>query len=360
MADEFEFFLLLPRDRGPVFTSIYKYIRLVTAPTVPFPVWEQFVVPLYSLKFGCDCVHHPYNTGALLNFGARSVVTVHDLTFQRRDVERDWKSYMIHAYMRLAFKLGTRRANKIISVSETTKHALSNAALESTVVYNTVESFVSLYRNRVESVGSQPYFLHRGSLAPEHRNTARVIKAFLMSDDLRVNYRLKVLGVPNARDNLGLHAEDPVDLLTPVSDRELANLYFNCTGLVAASIVEGFCLPIIEAFGFGAPVVTSNLNPMLEIASDAALIVDPYNLNSLQTAMLQLAADKTTVEQLRVKGHRRYQDFSVQPIADKLRTIYNSAGGRRTTASAEERHPISLRRSLRRRGSCGTRADGSE
>ena len=104
--------------------------------------------------------------------------------------------------------------------------------------------------------------------------------------------------------------------------------------MVAVSIIEGFCLPIIEAFGFNAPVVTSDLNPMLEIAAGAALIVDPYDIGSLQNAMIEIAQNKAVAELLRAKGQQRYRDFSARSIADKLRPIYGPIGGYRTTKSA--------------------------
>jgi len=102
----------------------------------------------------------------------------------------------------------------------------------------------------------------------------------------------------------------------------LASLYAGSSGVVAASLLEGFCLPIVEAFGFGSPVITSNINPMMEIAGGAALLVDPHSVEDITEAMLRIASDKTLAKDLAAKGRSRLSAFASSSVAAELLDLY--------------------------------------
>jgi len=92
--------------------------------------------------------------------------------------------------------------------------------------------------------------------------------------------------------------------------------------LVFASLYEGFGQPILEAFTCGVPVVTSNISSMPEVAGDAAVLVDPYDINSIAEGIKKaLDGPKGLIE----KGDRRIKDFSWEKTAKETLDVYNEA-----------------------------------
>ncbi len=87
------------------------------------------------------------------------------------------------------------------------------------------------------------------------------------------------------------------------------------------------CLPIIEAFGFGAPVITSDINPMREIAGDAAVLVSPFCIDAIADAMVSLLSNPKLSAELVRKGKRRLVDFNKAKIAGEQIDTYRDALG---------------------------------
>jgi glycosyltransferase involved in cell wall biosynthesis len=103
-----------------------------------------------------------------------------------------------------------------------------------------------------------------------------------------------------------------------VSDEDLNQLVGAALANVYTSTFEGFGIPIVEAFQSGVPVITSNVTSMPEVAGDAALLVDPYDINSMQNAMTKLVNDEKLRSKLIEKGHVRSSKFTWQRTADLL------------------------------------------
>ena len=322
----FEFTIIAPTGTDAEYTPNYPNVHYVFAPGRQFPLWEQVTVPFWARRSKSQLIHFPYNTRALFVAGQKSVTTVHDMTFFNSDAKRDIKASIIHAYMRTAFNQGTRKSTKIVSVSDTTRRALSQIGVVSTRVYNTVDGFLKTPLVDMPAV-SRPYFLHRGSYAPGHRNTDRIIRAFLSVPLLRDRYSLKILGTPNGATVWNTAGEQAIEYLPRVSDAELASLYAGSSCVVAASLLEGFCLPIIEAFGFSSPVIASNIDPMREIAGSGALLVAPGDQEQIAAAMARIATDPTLAATLVKKGRERLETFAWQKSAHEILDVYRSALG---------------------------------
>ena len=106
------------------------------------------------------------------------------------------------------------------------------------------------------------------------------------------------------------------------SDRELAAICAGSKGLVYPSLYEGFGLPIVEAFNLSIPVVTSNLGSMKEVAGDLAILVDPYDVNSIADGIEKMLSTPKT---LITKGLKRVKDFSWAKTAEETLKVYNEA-----------------------------------
>lgn len=319
---DLRFDVAVPESVDDAALKKYPNIEYLKIREFIFPIWEQFVIPYLAFKRKYSFVHFPYSTSALLVPASRRVVTVHDLTFLNRNAERDLKASVIHAYYENAFNFSTKSAKKIISVSDTTKDALSGINLNSETIYNTVDAFLSLSNKINLQTNKEKYFLHRGSPAANHRNTDRVIEAFLSKTELYENYKLKIFGVGKGHGRWGGSEAQGIEFLDRVTDEDLAKIYSNALAVVAPSILEGFCLPIIEGFGFGTAVITSRIDPMREIAGGAAILVDPLSVPEIADAMVQLTLDSQTSVDWIEKGRARIQAFSSATVAAQLLDSY--------------------------------------
>ena len=81
---------------------------------------------------------------------------------------------------------------------------------------------------------------------------------------------------------------------------------------------EGFGIPILEGFKCGVPVITSNVTSMPEVAGDAALLADPFDVDSIAEAMKKVATDEALRNELIQKGIERVKQFSWDQTADQL------------------------------------------
>ena len=111
-----------------------------------------------------------------------------------------------------------------------------------------------------------------------------------------------------------------VHFLTTVdSDEDLAVLYSSASALVFPSLYEGFGLPVLEAMACGAPVVTSNTSSLPEVSGEAAILVDPNDVDAIGGALLALATDEVKRAQLIAAGRERAAGFTWERAASELR-----------------------------------------
>jgi glycosyltransferase involved in cell wall biosynthesis len=97
---------------------------------------------------------------------------------------------------------------------------------------------------------------------------------------------------------------------------------------VFPSLWEGFGLPIIEAMRCGAPVITSNISCMPEVAGEAALLVDPYSVDEIAAAMVRLHNEPDLRQRLRAQGLVRGAEFSWERCARETLAAYRDVWAR--------------------------------
>jgi glycosyltransferase involved in cell wall biosynthesis len=100
-----------------------------------------------------------------------------------------------------------------------------------------------------------------------------------------------------------------------VPDEELEGTYARTIALLFPSLAEGFGFPILEAMGRGIPVVTSDRSACAEVAGGAALLVDPYDVESIAEAICRVATEPRLREQLVRLGRARAPLFSWEKCA---------------------------------------------
>ena len=108
-----------------------------------------------------------------------------------------------------------------------------------------------------------------------------------------------------------------------VADEDLAPLYGGASAFVFPSLYEGFGLPVLEAMLLGTPVLTSRTSSLPEIAGDAALYVNPYEIDDIARGIKTIAADADLRRELAQRGRVQAERFSVAQYRERLAALYD-------------------------------------
>jgi glycosyltransferase involved in cell wall biosynthesis len=107
-----------------------------------------------------------------------------------------------------------------------------------------------------------------------------------------------------------------------ISDEDVVQKYRESDLVVFCSTHEGFGMPIIEANATGRPVVTSDLDPMVNVANGAACLVDPYNVSSIREGIQRILGDVGFRNELIRRGLENAIRFNPSVIAASYEQLY--------------------------------------
>jgi len=255
-----------------------------------------------------------------LGYSRPSVVTVHDLSFERDPGLMRRRDRLV---FRTAVPRSARRASRVIVVSERTKRDLVELAGVPAERIRVVPNGVGKpFGPDGPHANGKPYALVVGSLEPR-KDPLTAVEGFglLGSDELRL-----VFAGPDRGDGAAARAaaaraglEQRVDFKGHVSGDELAALYRGAACLVFPSRDEGFGLPLLEAMASGVPVVATRAGALPEIAGDAAILVEPGDPVALAGGIERALADR---ERLVAAGFERARQFSWAETAEKTLAVY--------------------------------------
>jgi glycosyltransferase involved in cell wall biosynthesis len=120
---------------------------------------------------------------------------------------------------------------------------------------------------------------------------------------------------------------DKILLTGPLADGDLAALYSGAKLFLFPSLCEGFGLPPLEAMACGTPVVCSNATSLPEVVGDAALTVDPHDVEALAEAIGRVLSEPKLAAELRTRSLERAQQFTWQRTARETMGVYNQVLG---------------------------------
>lgn len=302
----------------------------------PFSAKEQVELPFKIMRKRVDLLHSPQFNIPLLSRSAQ-VTTIHDCAYDR--FPEEFPSHKAKTYYKFMFPMALQKSKRIIAVSESTKRDLIELYKISpekiSVIYEGVDSRFfqegsdgeeNVLKNKLNISGD--FALYVGLTRPR-KNLERLLRAFAkLLPSLRDNVKLVLAGKVDIRfldvKRLAeqLNIDDFIVQLGFVPEDQLLTLYRAATFLVLPSLYEGFGLPVLEAMAAGTPVITSNVSSLPEVAGNAALLVDPYNVDEIAEAMYKLFTDTSLREELRRKGRERAQKFSWRKCAEETLKVY--------------------------------------
>ncbi len=176
-----------------------------------------------------------------------------------------------------------------------------------------------------------PYFLFVGTLEPR-KNLRRLLQAYALLDTTTRNRARLVItggkgwgGVDIDSLITDMHLDGQVISTGYVDETQLATLYAHARFLVMPSLYEGFGLPLVEAMSLGVPVLTSNRSSLPEVAGEAGVLVDPFDICSIAEGLSSLLCDDAYRDRLALKAIPNAQRFSWQNAAQEMWAVFKEA-----------------------------------
>lgn len=301
-------------------------------------LWEQALQPVALRRAGVDLVHAPVNVGPLLRT-CPLVVTVHDLSFLLypetfRPAQRLYQSVLA--------RHTARHASRIIAVSQSTRADIVRhfgvPQERITVVHNGVDGAFRPYpAGEVEAFrrerGLPERFLLCVATLEPRKNIVRLLEALA-----------RVPGAPPlvlcggkgwyyetifaAIERLGLSGRVHMPGYIPAA--ELPLWYNAASWFIYPSLYEGFGLPALQALACGTPSIVSRASSLPEVVGDAAILVDPLDVEALAETLAHALSDPGLAAALRQAGPERARHFSWTRTAEETVAVYRAAlaGGR--------------------------------
>lgn len=319
--------LVPPHERIFNYQSLFDYAKW------HFKIYRRFMEVTYDQP--AQVAHWTYPLPTRLK-GAANVYTIHDLVPLRLP-------YATLDDKRMYYNLINgivRDSDHVVTVSEASKRDIidlfgisedrvtntyQSAALPAAILERSFDE-VCTEVSSIFGLDPKKYFLFFGAIEPK-KNVGRIIEAYLAS---RSSMPLVIVGQVTWKDDRDLRLLENLEQSNQV--RRVEYLPFNlltslircARAVVFPSIYEGFGLPILEAMQLGTAVITGTQGSNPEVAGDAALLVDPYDVSAIAAAIRILQNDDSLVEHYQNAGKQRATYFSPEQYSKRLSELYRS------------------------------------
>lgn len=260
------------------------------------------------------------------------VVAIHDLSFEDPRADQ-WLSRKTRIRYRTTIRASAKRAAHVLALSECTRSDLiSRYNLDPdrvTVVYAGLDTrLASLARDIPRTTPEEPTVLTVGNVLPR-KNLGTVGRAIQLLRSRGQSVRLRVIGtIPSdghrIATDLCARLGEAVSFSGYVSERQLSAEYRSASMLAFPSYYEGFGIPILEAMAAELPVIASNSSSIPEVAAEAALLLDPDDVESWMNAIHEVLNNTHLRQCLVARGLERASEFSWDVSAEQVRAVLRS------------------------------------
>jgi glycosyltransferase involved in cell wall biosynthesis len=300
--------------------------------------FEQSALGFEISRVKLDLLHSPDFIPPFRR-NCKSVITIHDLAFLLYPHFLTKESARYYGQIDQAW----RRTDHIIAVSEATKQdsikMLGVPEKKISVIHEAANPiYRPMPRDEAARYIQQRYkiendFILFVSTIEPRKNLPGLLQAYRrLRDDYKRDELLVLAGAngwlwEEVYETVNrLNLEDHVAFLGRVPLEDLVYLYNSAKLMVHPSFYEGFGLPPLEAMTCGTPAIVSNTAALPEVVGDAALMIDPHDLQGLTVAMMRVLSEPELWNDLSAKGLKRASLFSWKKAAQRTLDVYHKIG----------------------------------
>jgi len=299
-------------------------------------LWNLFPLP-YSLFFKekVDATIF-FNYSVPPGVKGKKVVFVHDMSYKACP---DTVRLKTRRFLEFSLRTSCARADLIITVSEFSKREIikylgvPEDKIEVIRLGVNSDRYHANYTKNQQAIVCKKYglpknyLLYLGTLEPR-KNIERLIRAYAKLLEKGEDVPCLVLAgrkgwlyepIFAVVEELNLHSK--VHFIGYVSPEDAPILLSGAEVFLFPSVYEGFGLPIIEAMACGVPVVTSQLASLPEVAGDAAVFVDPYDIRSIQIGISRVLNNSKLCEYYSAMGKKRAKEFTWEQASLRLKDL---------------------------------------
>ncbi len=347
LIDKENDYVILQNKNYPVEIIQAPNFKTISVNYPAFSVRSLFLLQKILSREKIDLLHSPFIFAPLLA-KCKIVLSVYDLIPLRfsKSFKKGKDLFWLFRKLifRLIFLMVVKRSDSIITLSEAGSEELKkldrslNKKIK--VIYPASDEIFRKLSNykKVEEVREKFNFvgemiLYVGMIRP-HKNLLRVLEALKLLINEENRHCFLVIGGGKETDLFFLKGmankfgiSKHVFFSGSLTDSEVVALMNAADVFVFPSLEEGFGLPPLEAMACGTPVITSNLSSLPEVVGDAALLVNPYDVQEIASAIKKVLTDPKLRESLIKKGFERVKRFSWEKTAKKTLQIYQEIAG---------------------------------
>lgn len=327
-----EYYIFVNRESAGIFEEIAPSFKVVpcalSAESRPARIlYEQFVLPFRVRKLRLDALVSAGMTAPFF-VPAASFLIIHDL--QHMNMPQNFgRLYLV--FLRFFIYMSSVRSDAIITISKKVKKDIVRyygiPGEDISVVYHGVDREV-FYARGAHEVGAArkkyglpaSFVLYLASSLP-HKNYERLLEAFGIVKKKRPGLKLVLIGARDygheaIRKKIGeLGLTEAVVFLGWLPFEDIPAIYSAADAFVFPSLHEGFGMPVLEAMACGVPVVCSGIEPLDEVAGDAARFIDPHDSASMAEGIVEVLSDERVRRRLVEKGLERASSFTWEKTA---------------------------------------------
>lgn len=324
---EFYFFFDRAYDERFLFAKNVKPVVLFPPARHPFLFiwWFERSVKNALKKYEIDLFFSP---DGYLSLGSNvpQIGVIHDLNFEHfpQDVPK-----LARWYLRKYTPKFAKKATQLLTVSEYSRQDLHKTygidLNKITVAWNGAsELFHPLVSEQREEIRTHfchgnPYFIFVGSLHPR-KNLKNLLRAFAQLAEQNSTHDLLIVGSPmwDSLDDIVIPegVKSRVHFTGHVDQQTLCKLMGAAFALTYVPYFEGFGIPLVEAMYCHLPILAGNLTCLPEVAGEAAIYVDPFDVDAITKGMLELISNETLYHDLKLKSAERSKLFSWDKTAE--------------------------------------------
>jgi glycosyltransferase involved in cell wall biosynthesis len=332
-------------ETAPFAERLPPFERVVTSPDLFALAHRHFRVYGRLLPLRVDdppqVMHWTYPVPVEL-VGAANIYTLHDLVplrlpYTTLDAKRDYRALLAACARSAAHLCTVSEASRadIVSLLGVAEDAVTNcyqASPAGLAVTTSADEDAAAIEN-IFGLRRQNYFLYFGAIEPK-KNIGRLLEAYLSTGSAhplvmvggrgwRSEEELRLLPEGEGDEPaIGHDLRHRVIRLDHLSRALLLKLVRSARAVLFPSIAEGFGLPVLEAMQLGTPVLTSNTSALPEVAGDAALLVDPYDVGAIAADIRALDGDDALRARLAAAGPVRSRLFAPDRYLDRIEAMY--------------------------------------